>query len=216
MRPNLNSILALILSWLLWSLVPRAAMAAEAKVFDLTEVGKEISVPSQVWKQIDSLMGAKDNLTFAPMKVRFVEKTPQVLIEPEIVVNLPRGGGEIDLSRIVKDKQGSFFVFFEFEEIKDEFQMKAFYVSQAKKRKLDDEVWGAGCHKFMDIKDFILKAGKSKGIEVNTTRNRHDSVLGGNFIFAMNHQVTQVTFTDSKQPQLFCEPHDSAKAKSHD
>ncbi len=186
---------------------------AEMKVFDMTETGADIPVPSQVWKEIDSVVRSKDAITFAPLKIRLVEKTPQVLIEPEILINLPRGGGEIDLSRFVQDKQGTFAVFFEFEEIKDEYEMKAYYISQAKKRKLDHEVWGAGCHKFMDIKNFILKSGKSKGLEVNTTRSRHDSVLGGSFVFAFNHQVTQVTFKDSKQPQLFCDVSGKSKAK---
>jgi hypothetical protein len=207
---NLNWTLALLFSFSIYR------VQAEPKVFEMTETGADIRVPNGVWKQIDTLSAGKESITFAPVRVRLVEKTPQVLIEPEILIHLSRGGGEIDLSRFVNDKQGTFSVFFEFEEIKDEFQMKAFFVSQAKKRKIDDEVWGAGCHKFMDVKNFLLKGGKTKGIEVNTTRNRHVSVLGGHFVFAMNHEVTQVTFTDSKQPQLFCGVPDKAKAKDND
>jgi hypothetical protein len=57
----------------------------------------------------------------------------------------------------------------------------------------------------MDIKKFIYGEGRTKGIEVNTTRARHVSVLGGTFFFSSGKQVTQVTFKDTQQGHLFCE-----------
>lgn len=177
---------------------------SKVKTFEFAVTGPDIRIPSAIWKQIGGDEG-KDTVTFAPIKVRLVEKTPGTLLEPEIEIQLPRGGGQIDLSKFVKNQTGTFEVFFDFEEDLNSEKFHAFFVSQARKRKLDGEIWGAGCNKYMDIKKFILNEASKKGLKVNVTRSRHDSVLGGSFIFALaQHQVTQVTFTDSHQPHLFC------------
>lgn len=183
---------------------------AKAKVFEMSEPGSDVKIPIQIWNQF-APVGGKDSISFSVIKVRMVEKTPGVLIEPEVEIKFPRGGGEIDLAEFVKNQQGTFRVFFDLEDAGPEDQMQAYFVSRARKRKLDGEIWGAGCNRYMDIKKFILGEGKIKGIEVNTTRSRHDSVLGGTFFFATGKQVvTQVTFKDSQQSHLFC---DSVKAE---
>lgn len=176
----------------------------QAKVYEMSESGSDIKVPIQIWDQFGPV-GGKDSVSFSVVKVRLVEKTPGVLVEPEVEIKFPRGGGEIDLADFVKAQQGTFRVFFDLEDEGTGDQMRAYFISRARKRKLDGEVWGAGCNKYMDIKKFILGEGKTKGIEVNTTRSRHDSVLGGTFFFSSGHQVTQVTFKDSQQSHLFCD-----------
>lgn len=190
--------------------------AEEPKIrtFPIGDTGPDIKVPTKMWEVIeaDQKQKAEQNLTFAPIKVRFVEKNPGVLVDHEFQVELPRGGGEIDLSQFVKDGQGTFRVFFEVEEMKEANDIKVFFISRAKKRKIDGEVWGAGCKKFFDIKSYLEKEGLTKGIEVNTTRSRHLSVLGGTFIFAAGHQISQVTFKDSLQSHLFC----GTESKSND
>lgn len=173
---------------------------ANLKKFEIGETGGDVKVPTKIWEMTQGTK-VDQNFTFAPMKVRFQEKTKGVLIEPEFVVILPRGGGEIDLSKFVKDQQGTFRIFFDTDEFKDAKEFHIFYVSKARKRRIDGETWGAGCRKFMDIKSFVMS---EKGIEVNTTRNRHLSVLGGVFFFSAGKQVTQVNLTDSTQAQLFC------------
>ncbi len=178
--------------------------AAKAKVFEMSEYGNDIKIPIQIWDQFGSV-GGKDGITFAPLKVRLVEKTPDILVEPEVEVKFPRGGGEIDLSNFVKNKSGTFRVFFDLEDVAADDKMKVYFISRARKRKIDGQVWGAGCNKYMDIKKYILGKGQKEGIEVNTTRFRHDSVLGGTFFFANGNQVTQVTFRDSQQSHLFCD-----------
>ncbi len=179
-----------------------------ARTIEMTDTGPDVRIPTKIWEKVGSIE-PKDAVTFSTITVKLVEKTSGVLIDPELEIKLPRGGGEIDLSQLVRG-QGTFRVFFEFEETENKDKMQIYFVSKARKRKIDGEIWGAGCKKFMDLKNYLLKAGKEKGIEVNTTRNRHDSVLGGTFFFLMGRQVTQVTFTDHQQPQLFCE---NAKAE---
>lgn len=199
---RIESVLAFLM------LIPQAKSEtqshAPAKIFELAGTGADIRIPSAIWTQIGGVEG-KDNVTFAPLKVRLVQKTAGTLIEPEIEIRLPRGGGTIDLSQFVRGESGTFRVYFEFEDDLNPETFRAYFVSRARQRKIDGEVWGAGCRKYMAIENFILKEASKKGLEVNVTRNRHDTVLGGSFIFAVaQRQVTQVTFTDSHQPQLFC------------
>lgn len=190
-----------------------APAAAEApaefehlKVFKVEEAGKDIRVPSKIWIEIfgdDKIKS--DSISFSPMRVRFKEKNPGVLIEPEFVVELARGGGEIDLSRFVTNKQGTFSVFFDATDVKSAKHPHVFFVSKGRKRKIEGEVWGAGCKTFLNMTDFMMKQNEKTGIEVNTTRSRHLSVLMGNFIFAADKKLSQVTFTDSSQPSLNCD-----------
>ncbi len=180
---------------------------AYGKKIEITDNGPEVKIPNPIWKTFPTEKG-KDTITFSAVTVRLVEKTRGVLVEPEIEIKLPKGGGQIDLSQFVSNKQGTFHVYFNLDEMTDDQKLKAFFISRTRKRKIENEVWGSGCNKFMDIRNFLLTGGRAKGIEVNTTRSRHLSVLGGTFFFASGPLVTQVTFTDSQQAQLFCDPDD--------
>ncbi|MNY61910.1 hypothetical protein D3C86_1986530 [compost metagenome] len=104
---------------------------------------------------------------------------------------------------------GSFFVGFEYPEFVDAQDKKVLFVSQAKKRKIDDIVYGLGCNQFVDITSKFFEAMKREGLKVNTTRDRHLSVLGGHFLFSAQKNntvyVSQVSFTDSNKTNLFCE-----------
>lgn len=190
-----------------------APVAAEApaefehlKVYKIEEAGKDIRVPSKIWVEIfgdDKIKS--DSISFTGMRVRFKEKNPGVLIEPEFVVELSRGGGEIDLARFVTNKQGTFSIYFDATEVKSAKHPHVFFVSKGRKRKIEGEVWGAGCRTFLNMTDFMLKKNDKAGIEVNTTRSRHLSVLMGHFIFAADKKLTQVTFIDSSQPTLNCD-----------
>jgi hypothetical protein len=178
----------------------------DMKIYKLDETGSDVRVPIKIWTEILGEGKLKaDDISFTNIRVRFKEKNPGVLIDPEFIVELPRGGGEIDLFRFVKDRPGTFKIFFDVRNMAHAKKAKVFYVSKARKRKLDDQVWGVGCKKFLDVTDFVLKKSAKDGIEVNTTRSRHLSVLMGHFIFAADKRMAQVTFKDSSQPNLNCD-----------
>lgn len=186
--------------------LPPPAEDEGLKVFKIEESGPDIRVPNKIWEEVFGHGKLKsDEISFIPMRLRFKEKNPGVLVEPEFVVDLPRGGGEVDLLRFVKDKSGTFKIFFELQDVANAKKPRIFYISKARKRKLDGEVWGAGCNKFMDLTDYMLGKAVKNGIEVNTTRSRHLSVLLGHFVFAADKRMTQVTFTDSSQRNLSCD-----------
>ncbi len=187
----------------------------------------DIRIPSKVWNRIeqyskpeneipvaqnneeDERFVNKNSILFIPITVVLHESNPEVLETEEIRIALPRGGGKIDLSEYLGSKVGSFFVRFEFPKESPLRNIQSFFISQARKRKIDGEIHGAGCNKFMDITSYVAKENAGAGIKVNTTRDRHSTVLGGHFIFAGKKDIhtflAQVSFIDSKNPHLFCD-----------
>lgn len=174
------------------------------KTFVIREVDPDFYIPAELWDKIKNPV-VKDALTFNSIRVRFKEKTPGTLIAPEFAVDFVKGGGTIDFSHFTTGKNGTFRIFFETEAFAQGKEFKAFYVSRARKRKLDGEIWGAGCRTYMDLSKYLDGDGKKNGIEVNTTRSRHDSLMGGHFIFTVGHELTRVSFKDSANQHLFCE-----------
>ncbi len=174
------------------------------KTFVIREVDPDFYIPAELWDKIKNPV-VKDAMTFNSIRVRFKEKTPGILIAPEFAVDFVKGGGTIDFSHFTTGKNGTFQIFFDTEEFAQGKQFSAFYVSRARKRKLDGEIWGSGCRTYMDLTKYLDGVGKKKGIEVNTTRSRHDSLMGGHFIFTVGHELTRVSFKDSANPHLFCE-----------
>ncbi len=177
----------------------------QAKVIEFEDFGGDVRIPKQVWKELGEVSG-KSAITFGEVKVVLKEKNQGTLIEPELEFRFPKGGGKIDLSQYVKPGvNGTFFVSFNFEELPAGEKGRVFFIPQTKKRKIDDDIWGSGCNKYLDLKKFITGEGQKKGIEVNTTDFRHLAVLGGTFFFATDLVVSQVTFHDSQQQSLFCD-----------
>jgi hypothetical protein len=181
------------------------------------DMSHDIFLPAKMWDIVTGAEFSKavklaSNLTFAPIGVTLKEKSHGVLIAPELKYDFSQGGGELDLSKAIKGDRGTFRLKFDFDgfaTIETRSSLKIFYVSKARKRKLDDQIFGSGCQNFFDIKSYINSVNDKTGIEVNVTRDRHVSMLGGHFIFSYTKDkqifISQVTFTDSRRPDLFCE-----------
>jgi hypothetical protein len=202
--------------------------AAGVKEVKIEDIPDDIKIPVKLWNEIERISNTSEltpksaedqkeedntanrgSILFSTITVKLKENNPEVLESPEIKIDLPRGGGQIDLAKYMGSKPGSFFVQFEYPEWKEVPTIHSYYVSRAKKRKLDGEVYGVGCNKYLDITKKLAKNNAKEGIKVNTTRDRHATVLGGHFVFSAKKDtqtfLSQVTFVDSKNPQLFCE-----------
>jgi hypothetical protein len=189
----------------------------EAQNVKIDELPTDFKMPARVWdlaeKTPEDKPGAEpENLgiTYSTIKVFLTEKNSKILQSPAYEIELPRGGGSIDLANYLTGESGTFFLGFELpEEFKDGKNLKVLYISQARKRRIDDRVFGAGCNQYFDITLKFQEMMKSEGIKVNTTRNRHITVLAGHYIFSVikDNQIliTQVTITDSKNKNLLCE-----------
>lgn len=197
------------------------------KEIKVEDVAEDLRVPAKIWdllefKEVDTheetkaakekkegtITSAKE-INFAEVNVFLTEKNSGIVKEEALKIALPQGGGEVDLAQFISEQKGSFYVSFEFPEFKDSTAQKVLFLSKARKRRIDDKVIGAGCNQFFDITSAFMKAMKGEGLKVNTTRERYTTVLGGTFFFtaqkAGSTYIAQVTFKDSKHPNLFCE-----------
>ena len=192
----------------------RTENAEQVKIEDLPS---DFKMPAAIWDIVEKSPDAKATaeasnagIFYSTAKVFLTEKNPGILRSPAYEIELPRGGGSIDLAKYLSGDQGSFYVGFELpEEITAGTNFKAIYISDARKRKLDERVFGAGCSQYFDITQKFLQMMKGEGIKANTTRQRHVTVLAGHYIFsAMKDNriyITQVTLTDSRYKNLLCE-----------
>lgn len=148
------------------------------------------------------------SVQFIPLKVTFTEKNPGVLKEPSIQYVLPNGGGHIDLSKLTTGANGSFYVKVEIE-IDPKDSPSYWFISRSKKRRIDQEVWGGGCNTFYNLDKFVPLQMFSGEFLVNTTRDRHITLLGGTFLFASRKsrdlKIAHLTFSDTTKDRLFCE-----------
>ncbi|CAE80878.1 hypothetical protein predicted by Glimmer/Critica [Bdellovibrio bacteriovorus HD100] len=188
---------------------------SEYQEIKFEDVPEEVKIPTKAWDLLEfkpAVEGATSlgkNLIFSELTVYLVEKNPGVVEGEAIKIQLPRGGGTIDLSRFITDRRGTFYVGFEFPEFTDATGKKVLFLSKARKRRLGSEIFGAGCNQYFDITDEFFKKMKAEGLKVNSTQDRYLSVLGGSFLFAAEKgadvHLAQVRFTNSQQPQFFCE-----------
>ena len=183
----------------------------------IDELPADFKMPAKVWELIEKDPEQKPGaealglgIFYASIQVFLTEKNERVLKAPATVIELPRGGGSIDLAEYTTGDAGTFFVGFELpEEFKEGKNFKALYVSQGRKRKIENRVFGAGCNQFFDITKKFTEMMANEGIKANTTRQRHVTLLAGHYIFSIIKEtrifITQVTITDSKNKNLLCE-----------
>lgn len=187
----------------------------EYKEVKLNELPEDVKIPSGAWDLVEmktpgsgSASAISTNLVFSDVTVFLVEKGPGIVKGEAVKIFLPKGGGTIDLAHFITDKKGSFYVGFEFPQFEKATAKKVIFVSNARKRRIGQEIFGAGCNQFFDISERFFKEMKNEGIKVNTTQERYVSVLGGTFLFTAQKDkdihVAQVTFKQSEFLPLFC------------
>ncbi len=196
---------------------PASFHTENAEQVKIEELPSDFKMPAAIWDLVEKSSDAKATaeasnagIFYSTAKVFLTEKNPNILRRPGFEIELPRGGGGIDLANYLTGDQGSFYVGFELpEEIAAGTNFKAIYISDARKRKLDERIFGAGCNQYFEITPKFLLMMKGEGIKANTTRQRHVTVLAGRYIFsAMKDNriyITQVTLTDSRYRNLLCE-----------
>ena len=198
----------------------------EIKTYTVDDIPKDVKIPAKLWDQIEGKdlpfdpnapVVSEDaggfSVIYTPVEVVLNEKNEGVLSEKNVQINLPRGGGEVDLGSHIGKTAGTFYVQFHFPEYTDEdkksIEQRVWFVSRTKKRKLGDEIVGAGCKAWFEISKKFKNENSAHGIKANTTRQRHTTLLGGSFIFSWKKNgqtyLAQVNFIDTENNQLFCE-----------
>ncbi len=204
-------LLSLFLGLLFSACTKKSQFDVEEKdVVLVDQLPDDFIVPQVVWNSMKSKFPdeKEKSIIYTSVKVFLKEKNKGVLKKPMMAFEFSRGGGELDLSALVGPNPGTFFLGFEFPDFENIHQKKAFLISQSRQRKVDGEVLGSGCNKVFDISSEFFKQIGEEGIKINTTRLRHDSILGGHLVVyaegAKNWLLTQITFFDSERQDLFC------------
>jgi hypothetical protein len=87
-------------------------------------------------------------------------------------------------------------------------ELKIFFLSQAKERKVAGVTYGAGCHAYFDITSHFIKASQKEGLLGIVAGQRYVSTLSGVYFISKHEndrlQLAQVTVRDSRYPDLGC------------
>lgn len=188
-------------------------------VIDIRDTPKDFKIPTKLWdllldiktsSNIESDEKQKNEklIVWLPLQVLFKAKASGTLIHDLIEYNFPRGGGSIDLSKVINGDKGTFFVKFNVGEFASQESVKVYFISNAKKRRFENEVFGAGCNVYYDVTDAVMKSLSIEGIKFNVTNNRHISALSGHFIFVHTEKdkvyLSHMEFTDSQNRDYLC------------
>ncbi len=149
---------------------------------------------------------------FLDINLFFKGSAPGVLSD-NTEFKLPRGGGEIDLKNYIKGKKGTFYMSFS---VKRSHSPEApirnlhiYFMSEAEARTIDNEKFGVGCQKYLDVSALLIKSNDDEGLQLNATEHRYLPVLGGVLYFVdfdpdRKIFVAAVRITDSRYPKEIC------------
>ena len=179
---------------------------AEPLVYRINELPIDFQTPKEFWQQLKTEVS--EPLSLREVEIHLKEKNPGVLKKPEIIIEFPPGGGSLDLAKILGEASGSFFFSIRgFQEAPLETQ-KAYFFSDNRRKKVDGEVLGLGCNRWVEWSKTYRNQNLKEGLLVNTTQSRHLHVLGGHFVLIStdpkNLFITQVTLFDSRYPAAHC------------
>ncbi len=212
----------------------------EIKKIEIQELPNDFFLPSRIWRLVTSPgektaetghgnaadshaaagkdakvpeVGTKTQpVIFSPAQIMLIEKNPGVLKWPQIIVQFPLGGGQLDLKDYLTGVVGTFYVRFistSAENEKEVIDPEIFYWSRARKRRIENEVFGSGCNKIVQLSMKKILAEDKQGIKVNTKDHRYLSVLAGHYFFVKRSpketQVSQIEITNSQIHQHLCE-----------
>lgn len=177
------------------------------------EVAQDIKIPQQIITELDKELSEEHKLSspvyiFLPLQVLFTDAHQQTLKKPQFLFQFEKGGGEVDLSQIIKS-QGSFYMSFPAEQFSSTLELlHLYYISQSPIKKIDNENYGLGCGKWVDLKSRYKKLQLVDFLKLNTTDLRYLHVLAGHFLFVFKQAsqiyLTQLSITDSRFQQKLC------------
>lgn len=183
-------------------LVPKAVvkeleswyLKVQHKLNPVTSTG-DVEVMGSLQRQLLDL-----ELTLTPKSGKALDRAIQF--------KLPTGGGEIDLADIVKGRKGGFDVRMKVSKMPENPELRLFYISGARRRKIQDEEYGAGCGKWAEMTSWFNTKMSHEALTVYATDQRHISVLAGTWLFAIvsgpELWLGTLTLTDSRNAHLQC------------
>ncbi|MCX7977924.1 MAG: hypothetical protein N2578_02870 [Bdellovibrionaceae bacterium] len=181
------------------------------------EAPADFKIPTALWEEILNPFGEvpSSELTkrkivtkFTPVEIRLTELSRGVLQKKEIGISVPRGSASIDFAQFLGPERGSFALNIRWPEIENPDELRIWFFPRARQRRIDGEVYGSGCNKFYELNKKFKALMNKEGLRLNTTRDRHATVMSGHLIFVKESPpltiLGQITFTDSRRSELLC------------
>lgn len=172
----------------------------------------DFKIPKAIYEQLEKSLG-KDfkgmpEYTYTGLKVQLSADYEGILSHKKIMINLPYGGGVVDLKDYLVG-EGSFYLSFPKEQFgKDTEVYSIFYLSEAPKIKIEDEEFGLGCGQWLDLTSKISSLQKIDFLKVNTTEKRYLYVLSGQYVFVLKKGnqfvLTHANIIDSRFDDNLC------------
>jgi hypothetical protein len=162
-------------------------------------------VPTQVFNK---LVLQADRFYYAPLKIEIELPSSHYLI-----IELPEGGGELDLASYLKENGVDFFkIRFKFD-FPQEYQksVRVFYIPRYKPISFAGLRFGAQCRKAYELSGHFKEGGRfsTKGLELSGALFRFLNTIGGDWYFAFESEgetyVSMVRVVDSRARLSLCE-----------
>ncbi len=183
------------------------------EIIDVRSIAKEVQIPKVLMTAlVKEIISDSKTLTpvylFMPLQVRFSELSEGVLKKPAVRYNFPKGGGNIDLKDMVLGS-GSFFLSFPAEQFDENYEfLHLYYISNSPVKKIENESFGLGCGKMIDLKKSFSKLQKPEFLKLNTSDLRYLYITAGMYVFVFKKSsqifMAQLTIFDSRYSKELC------------
>lgn len=183
------------------------------EIIDVRSIAKEVQIPKVLMTTlVKEIISDSKTLTpvylFMPLQVRFSELSEGVLKKPAVRYNFPKGGGNIDLKDLVLGS-GSFFLSFPAEQFDENYEfLHLYYISNSPIKRIENESFGLGCGKMIDLKKSFSKLQKPEFLKLNTSDLRYLYVTAGMYVFVFKKAsqifMAQLTIFDSRYSKELC------------
>ncbi len=196
---------------------PMSSTSAEARVpSGLWDILEGLYTPLQAFgnaavnEKREKLKSRVDiPMKFMPFKVYLVEKTRGVLGGEHHELVFGDGGGTLDFRDFLTEKEGNLIFGVELNgEILKNQAPHVYFLSNAKRRKIDGTTFGGGCETYMEITEYFSNVMKHDGIAITTLDSRHVLLLAGTFFFGAYVDdkllLAQLTVKDSRYKSYHC------------
>lgn len=191
---------------------PKVAIEND-EIVDIRTIAKEVQIPKFLMTAlVKEIISDSKTLTpvylFMPLQVRFAEYNEGVLRKPSLRFNFPKGGGHIDLKDVVSGF-GSFYLSFPAEQFDENYEfLHLYYISNSPVKKIENESFGLGCGKMIDLKKSFSKLQKPEFLKLNTSDSRYLYVISGLYVFVFKKAsqifMAQLTISDSRYSKELC------------
>jgi hypothetical protein len=150
------------------------------------------------------------------MKIYFKEKSAGILGGKDLALTPPAGGGQVDLSKMIHRRRGSFYWRVELlpdlaSTAKDKpVVTKVYFLSRhIRHQRPDGPAIGMGCNKLADISGQFQKTlGTEGGQLLNTSYGTHlGTLIGTYYFFVITNdaiKVATLTFNDPRAREVVC------------